>query len=102
MANNALIEQAIDDLISQDAPNVRATARKYGLVHSTFLRRYNNRIISTIEAFSQKRQLLIDTQKKIIIKYFNKLSNRDFYLTFQILKNFIIKIVGYLIGGSWI
>ena len=82
MANNALIEQAIDDLISQDAPNVRATARKYGLVHSTLLRRYNDRTISTIKTLSQKHQLLTNTQKKIIIKYFNKLLDRNFYFIF--------------------
>ena len=49
MANNALIEQAINDLISQDTFNVRETARKYDLVYFTFFRRYNGRIISTVK-----------------------------------------------------
>ena len=102
MANNALIEQAIDDLISQDAPNVRETARKYDLVHSTLLRRYNGRTVSTAEALSQKRQLLTDAQEEVIIKYLNKLSDRGFHPTPQILENVVVEVVGHPIGGNWI
>ena len=102
MANNALIEQAIDDLISQDAPNVRETARKYDLVHSTLLRRYNGRTVSTAEALSQKRQLLTDTQEEVIIKYLNKLSDRGFHPTPQILKNVVVEVVGHPIERNWI
>ena len=67
MAKNALIEQAIDDLISQDAPNVRATARRYGLVHSTLLRRYNGKTVSDRQARSQGPQLLTDAQEEVIL-----------------------------------
>ena len=95
MTNNALIEQAINDLISQDAPNVRETARKYDLVHSTLLRRYNNRTVFTVKTLSQKRQLLTDVQEKIIIKYLNKLSDRSFHFILQILKNVVVEIMNY-------
>ena len=40
MTKNEAIEQAIDDLKSQEAPNIDATARKWGVVESTLRRRY--------------------------------------------------------------
>ena len=40
--NNEAIQMAIDDLKSQEVPNVNATAQKYNLVQSTLQRRYNS------------------------------------------------------------
>ena len=102
MAKNTAIEQAIDDLISQGAPNVTATARKYNLVPSTLHRRYNGVTVSARHARSQGSQLLTDSQKEVIIGYLNKLSDRGFHPTPQILENLVVETVGHPIGTRWI
>ena len=102
MANNALIEQAIDDLISQKKPNVRATARKYGVVHSTLLRRFKGQTSSAEEARSRSTQLLTNAQEEVIIEYLNKLSDRGFHPSPQILENLVVEMVGHPIGGRWV
>ena len=94
MTNSTLIEQAINDLISQDAPNIAATAKKYNLVHSTLRRRYKGITVSDRQARSEGPQLFTDAQKEIIIKYLNKLSNKGFHPTPQILENLIIEVLG--------
>ena len=58
MANNALIEQAIDDLISQKKSDVMTTARKYGVVHSILLHRFKGQTFSAEETCSRRSQLL--------------------------------------------
>ena len=59
MANITSIEQAIDDLISQEAPNIKSTAQKYGIVESTLRRRFKGQIVSYSEAWSRTIILLI-------------------------------------------
>ena len=53
MANNAFIEQALDDLKSQKRPNVAAIARKYNIISFTLLRRFKDKTVSAKEARSR-------------------------------------------------
>ena len=101
MARNALIEQAIDDLISQKKPNVAATAKKYNIVRTTLMRRYKGQTSSAEEARSRSTQLLTNTQEKVIVEYLNKLSDRGFHPSPQILENLVTEVVGHPIGGRW-
>ena len=58
MANNALIEQTLDDLKSQKRPNVAAIAKKYNIIPSTLLRRFKNKTISAEKTRSRTTQHL--------------------------------------------
>ena len=102
MANNALIEQALDDLKSQKRPNVAAIAKKYNIIPSTLLRRFKNKTVSTEKTRSRTTQHLINTQKKTLLKYINKLTNREFHSTSRIFKNLVIEILNYLIRNNWV
>ena len=50
MANNEAIQKAINGLKSQEAPNIRFTARKYNILESTLRRRSNGQTISHRDA----------------------------------------------------
>ena len=81
MANNDAILKAIDDLNSQEVPNINTTAKKYNIVQSTLQRRFKNQTISYNEAQSKLIILFTTTQKSVFIKYINELSARDLHLT---------------------
>lgn len=102
MVNNTAIEQAINDLKSQEAPNFRATAEKYNVVHSTLLRRFKGQTVSHDEARSRSSQLLTDAQEFVLIEYINKLPTRGLHPTPQILENLVVEIVGHPIGERWV
>ena len=102
MANNAFIEQALDDLKSQKRPNVTAIAKKYNIIPSTLLRRFKNKTISAKKTRSKITQHLTNTQKKTFLKYINKFIDRKFYSISRIFKNLVIEILGYLIGDNWV
>ena len=102
MVNNDAILKAIDDLNSQDAPNVRSTTKQYNVHRSTLQRRYNGQIISYDEAHSRSLKLLTNAQESVLIEYINKLSTRGLHPTPQMLENLVVELVGKPIGGRWI
>ena len=51
------------------------------------------------EATSRSKQLLTNAQEKIIVEYLNKLSDRGFHPSPQILENLVIEIVRHPIRG---
>ena len=102
MTKNEAIEQAIDDLKSQEAPNIDATARKWGVVESTLRRRYKGESVSYSEARSRSTMLLTNTQESFIIEYINKLSARNMHPTPQMLENLVVEITGHLVGERWV
>ena len=87
MAHNKRIAAAIADLKSQDCPNIAATARKYDLKRETLSKRFRGEIgtIKDVNSYSRKR--LTNTQEEVLIEYVNKLNDRGFPPTPQILKN---------------
>ena len=102
MVNTGAILEAIDDLQSQEAPNINATARKHNVVESTLRRRYNRQTTSHRNAHSENLQLLTDAQEEVLIEYINKLSTRGMHPTPQILDNLVTEIVGHHIGERWV
>ena len=87
MDHNARIAEAITDLKSQDHPNIAATARKYNVARETLSKRFRGKTGSNQEATSYSRKQLTDAQEETLITYVNKLNDRGFPPTPQILKN---------------
>ena len=102
MVNNDAILKAIDDLNSQDAPNVRSTAKQYNVHRSTLQRRYNGQTTSYDEAHSRSLKLLTNVQESIFIEYVNKLSTRGLHPTLQMFENLVVEFVNKFIKKRWI
>lgn len=102
MVNNEAILKAIDDLKSQEAPNVRNTARKYNINHATLQRRFNGETVSHSEARSRSTMLLTTAQESVLIEHINKLSARGLHLTPQLLENFVVEIIRRPVGERWV
>ena len=102
MAHNARIAEAIADLKSQDRPNIAATARKYQLARETLSKRFRGETRSIQDANSYVRQQLTQTQEETLIEYVNKLNDRGFPPTPQILKNIAESIARTSLGHNWV
>ena len=97
MPDNEAISKAIDDLSSQEVPNVNATAKKYNIIQSTLQRRFTAKTTSCHKNHSKSLMLLTDAQKLIFIEYLNKLSVHSLHMTFQLLKNLVVEIIHHFI-----
>ena len=64
MLNIDRIPEAIADLESQEFPNVRATAKKYGVVRKTLENRWKGKSTSMETCVSNNRQCLTNSQEK--------------------------------------
>ena len=102
MANNEAISKAIDDLNSQEVPNVNATAQKYNLVQSTLQRRFTGQTTSRHEGRSRSLMLLTDAQESTLIEHINKLSARGLHPTPQMLENLVVEIIKRPVGERWV
>jgi transposase-like protein len=101
MVNEEAIQKAISDLNAQSSPNVARTAKKYGIVTSTLLRRFKGQTVCHHQAHSKSLQLLTIAQEEELIAYINKQSNRGIHLTPQILENLVVELVKHSIGSRW-
>ena len=102
MANITSIEQAIDDLISQEAPNIRSTAQKYNIVKSILRRRFKGQIVFYGETQFKTAMLFITAQESILIKYINKLLARGLHLIPQLFKNLVVEVTHRFIRERWV
>ena len=102
MAKNEVIEQAINDLKSQKAPNIDITAKRWGIVESTLRRRYKGETVSRTEAQYRSTMLLTNAQEEVFIEHINKLSARNMHPTPQMIKNLIREMIGRPIGERWV
>jgi hypothetical protein len=102
MDHNARIEAAIADLGSQERPNVSATARKHNIAQRTLAYRFKGETGPNHEATSYSRKQLTDTQEETLITYVNKLNDRGFPPTPQILKNIAESIAHTTLGPNWV
>ena len=98
MHKNDAILKAIDDLNSQEVPNVNATAKKYNIVQSTLQRHFKSQTVSYTEAQFKLTMLLTTAQKSTLIEHINELSVHNLHLILQLLENLIVKIVHCPIG----
>ena len=101
MAHNARIADAIADLESQDRPNIFAIAKKYQLKRTTLSDRFKGKSSTIQDANSSVQQQLTNTQENTLIEYVNKLTNRGFPPTPQILKNIAESIARTTLGPNW-
>jgi hypothetical protein len=101
MPNETLIKLAISDLDSQEAPNIAATAKKYGIPRMTLSNRFNRKTTSTGEAYSQSQQLLTNEQEEVLIEHIFELSARGFHITPQMLRNLARDIAKKPVSERW-
>ena len=94
MPNLDRISEAIADLDTQAAPNIRSTAIKYGLCPKTLENRWKGKSVSMKEAVSMYRQALTNAQENLLIGIINRLTERRMPLTFVIVINLAKKIRG--------
>jgi AraC-like DNA-binding protein len=102
MAHNDRIAKAIDDLESQNRPNIAATAKKWKIDRSTLSRRFRGKTGSKEEATSCSRKKLSTTQEEALIAHINRLSDRGLPPTPQIVKNLAEELVHEEIGKNWV
>ena len=93
MDHNARIQAAITELESQEDINYTATAKKWRIDRSTLSRRHRGKTGLNQDATSYSRKQLTDTQEETLITYINKLNDRGFPPTPQILKNIAESII---------
>jgi len=71
-----LIETALTDLALQDSSNYTATAKKFNINQSTLSRRHRNKT-AFVKKSKQTTSILSNQQEKELIRYINKLIERD-------------------------
>ena len=72
----ASIAAALADLALQESPNYTATAKKFNINRSTLSRRHRDITVSVKES-KQTTSILSNQQEKELIRYINKLIERD-------------------------
>ena len=102
MDHNARIKAAIDDLRSQKRTNFAATAKRWDVERTTLAKRFRGETGTNEDANSYVRQKLTATQEETLIAYVNKLNDRGFPPTPQILKNIAESIAHTTLGQNWV
>ncbi len=102
MDHNARIEAAINDLRSQKRTNFAATAKRWDLERTTLAKRFRGETGTNKDANSYVRQKLTAIQEDTLITYVNKLNDRGFPPTPQILKNIAESIAHTSLGPNWV
>jgi hypothetical protein len=102
MAHNERIAAAIADLETQERPNITATAKRYEIARKTLSDRFHGKSTTIEEINSYVRQQLTATQEEALITYVNKLNDRGFPPTPQILKNIAESIAHVTLGRNWV
>ena len=102
MDHNTQIQSALEDLYSQAKPNISTTAKKYKIARKTLSDRFHGKSTTIEEINSYIRQQLTKTQEETLIAYVNKLNDRGFPPTPQILKNIAESIAHIPLGKNWV
>ena len=69
MVNEEAIEQAINDLRSQELPNFTAASEKYNVHRTTLTRRFKGEALSYTEARSRSHKLLTNAEESVLLEY---------------------------------
>ncbi|RMZ85692.1 hypothetical protein DV736_g6558, partial [Chaetothyriales sp. CBS 134916] len=102
MAHNARIDKALAELETQEKPNIAATAKRHGVARKTLSDRWHKKSGTIQDANSNVRQNFTDLQEDVLIEYINKLTDRGFPPTPQILKNIAESVVKRQLGVNWV
>src|SRR4051812_2355000 len=95
------IDAAINDLASQEAPNIAATAKRHNVNRSTLSRRWRGKIGSW-EDYVDSMSLLTKQQQKNLVSYINKLTERGIPPTNAMVRNFAYDICQKWPGKNWV
>ena len=101
MDHNPRIESALADLDTQEKPNYRATAKKYGVARTTLSERYKGKSTSRRVATSEYCQHLTIEQEEVLIDQINRLMDCIIPLTTRIIRNIVEEIIRESIGKNW-
>lgn len=94
------IEAAIQDLSSQEAPNIKATAKKWNVDRTTLSRRWRGVTGSRAEA-NENLQLLNNQQEEALLKEINRLSERGTPPTPDMVRRFAAFMAGSEPSQNW-
>ena len=97
----APIDEAIADLNLQEVPNIRGTAKKYGLVESTLRRRWKGQTKSSQAAAYQSKHRLTQVEEEALITQINRLTDRGIPPTNQIVRNLAEEMIQGSVGKNW-
>jgi len=92
--NITSIEAALADLALQDSSNYTATAKKFNINQSTLSRRHRDKT-AFVKKSKQTTSILSNQQEKELIRYINKLIERDIPSL-----NVMIRVFAYNISGK--
>ncbi len=94
------IEAALADLALQKSSNYTATAKKFNINRSTLSRRHRD-IIAFVKKSKQTTSILSNQQEKELIRYINKLIERDIPSLNVMIRVFAYNISGKQSGKNW-
>lgn len=97
----ASIDEALAELRLQEAPVVRATARKFGVVESTLRRRFKCQTVSVRQSRALLQQLLSPAQERALILQINRMTDRGLPPTPRMIRNFAEEMIQAPVGKNW-
>jgi len=98
--NMTSIETVLADLALQKSSNYTATAKKFNINRSTLSRRHRG-IIAFVKKSKQTTSILSNQQEKELIRYINKLIERDISSLNVMIRVFAYNISGKQSGKNW-
>jgi F0F1-type ATP synthase delta subunit len=87
MLNEEQIQHALSHLKAQKRLNIAAALKKFNVLRQTLSDRFHGHRVSHAEATVNTHLKLSPAQKKTLITYINKLSDRELFLTSKIIRN---------------
>jgi len=100
MPSTLLLEEALNDLRSQERSQFNATAKKYDYWPSTLRRRCQGKTFSKAEAIDTYHAALPKAQKEALVGLINKLTDKGFPPTPRMVKNLAEEIRGQFVGQN--
>lgn len=97
----APLDAALADLKLQDVPNIRGTARKFGVIESTLRRRHKGQTVSAQEASHVHKQRLSPAEERALIDQINDLTDRGIPPTVSMVRNFAEEMIEASVGKNW-
>jgi len=94
------IEAALADLALQDSSNYTATAKKFNINRSTLSRRHRDKTVF-VKKSKQTTSIFSNQQEKELIRYINKLIERDISSLNVMIRVFAYNISGKQSGKNW-
>src|SRR5689334_418095 len=95
------IDNALNDLKSQEVPNIKATAEKWKVDRATLSKKFNGKTRPQHDADHLYKCKLSPPQEKVLVDYINKLSVRGIPPVVQMIRNFAYDVAKVQVGKNW-